>query len=107
MKIDFIEEPELEFGAGRHIDVRFGLMNYGPLDVREDLAPTQIEVGIAGTRDDIQRTVEWLERCRSEIAPQKSSHPNLAPGFPGFRPDTGFYSTLLLDQTLQREIPVR
>ena len=33
MKADFLHEPELEFGNGcRHVDVRFGLMHYGPLD---------------------------------------------------------------------------
>lgn len=33
MKADFFHEPELEFGNGcRHIDVRFGLTHFGPLD---------------------------------------------------------------------------
>ena len=107
MKVDFLEEPELEFGAGRHIDSRFGLINYGPLDIQEEVAPRQIEVGIAGTREDIARTVEWLERCRTPIAAKKSSHPNLAPAFPGFRADAGFCSTLILDESLHKEIPAR
>lgn len=107
MKIDFIHEPELEFGAGRHIDSRFGLINYGPLDMQEKVAPRQIEVGIAGTREDIESTVSWLERCRSPIAAKKSSHPNLAPAFPGFREDVGFFSNLILDPSMQREIPTR
>lgn len=107
MKVDFLEEPELEFGAGRHIDSRFGLINYGPLDIQEEIAPKKIEIGIAGTREDIDRTVQWLERCRTPIAAKKSSHPNLAPSFPGFRVDAAFFSTLTLDASLQREIPAR
>lgn len=107
MKIEHLEEPELEFGAGRHIDSRFGIVNYGPLDLNEAVAPRQIEIGIAGTRDDIARTVEWLERCRAPIEAKKSSHPNLAPAFPGFREDTGFFSSLVLADSLQREIPAR
>jgi len=38
MNVDFLREPELEFGAGRHIDIRFGLMHYGPLDFASALA---------------------------------------------------------------------
>ena len=38
MNLTFLEEPELEFGAGRHIDIRFGIMNYGPLDFETSLA---------------------------------------------------------------------
>jgi hypothetical protein len=53
MKIDFIDEPELEFGAGRHIDIRFGLMNYGPLDLGESSTPKKINVGIVGTSETV------------------------------------------------------
>ena len=31
MKVDLIDEPELEFGGSRHVDIRFGVANYGPL----------------------------------------------------------------------------
>jgi hypothetical protein len=34
LRFEFLSEPELEFGSeGRHIDIRFGLMDYGPADV--------------------------------------------------------------------------
>ncbi len=33
MRIDHLQEPELEFGLGQHVDIRFGIMDYGPLDV--------------------------------------------------------------------------
>ena len=34
MMTELLNEPELEFGGGfRQIDIRFGIMSYGPLDV--------------------------------------------------------------------------
>jgi hypothetical protein len=106
VKIDHIKEPELEFGFGqRHVDIRFGIMNSGPLDVEDDKAPRQIRLGMVGTSEDVERASSWLERCRSEIAGAESKQPNLRPHFPGFRSDVGFKSTLVLDTALQRTLP--
>lgn len=107
MKIDFLQEPELEFGTGRHVDIRFGLMNYGPLDVEHELAPRRIRAGVVGTPDTVEMAVEWLERCRHEIPAKESRQPNLFPRFPGFNLDEAFRSTLILDDALQRTIPDR
>jgi hypothetical protein len=107
VKIDFIAEPELEFGTGRHVDIRFGIMNYGPLDADTDLAPRRIRVGLVGTPEDVERAVGFLERCREEIDGAESRQGNLRPRFPGFRQDTAFASTLILDGTLQRTIPAK
>ena len=46
MNLSYLEEPNLEFGAGRHVDIRFGIMNYGPLDFDSPLAPKHINLGI-------------------------------------------------------------
>ena len=36
MKIELLDEPELEFGRrGRHIDIRFGIKAHGPVSVDE------------------------------------------------------------------------
>jgi len=104
VNVSFLDEPELEFGAGPHIDTRFGITNFGPLDIGSALAPTKIDVGIVGTPDEMDRTLTWIERCRDEIPAKASPHPNLAPLFPGFRPDAGFRSTLVLDSTLRRTV---
>ena len=49
MKFHFIDEPELEFGgAGRHIDIRHGLAEHGPLDCELATAPESIRVGVVG-----------------------------------------------------------
>lgn len=54
MKAIIFQEPELEFGVGTHADIRFGLMNYGPLDYDSDLAPKSIRLGIVGTNETIR-----------------------------------------------------
>jgi hypothetical protein len=107
LKIDFISEPELEFGRGRHIDIRFGILNHGPLDVDSDVAPKRIRLGIVGTPDDTERLADWLESCRSEIPGTHSNQPNLHPPFPGFASDRAFFSTLVLDDSLRRTIPAK
>lgn len=111
MNISFFDEPELEFGAGRHIDIRFGIMNYGPLDFESSLAPKQVNVGIVGSTESIEGVRQWLERCRTEIPakrnkeqPEKlSNQPNLFPRFPGFSPSVCFQSTLVMSDALCRD----
>ncbi len=57
-KLHLIDEPELEFGTGKHIDIRYGLRNHGPLDMDDPKAP-----GVPGefcTSMNYQRC--WYER---------------------------------------------
>lgn len=107
MKLHFLDEPELEFGNGRHIDVRFGIMNYGPLDYDSPLAPKRIKLGVAGTAETVEGVEEWLTRCRQEIPAKASNQPNLFPRFPGFRPDACFDSELVFTGQLEQVIPQR
>jgi hypothetical protein len=108
LKVHFIPEPELEFGAsGRHIDIRFGLMQYGPLDLTSDVAPRRIRLGIIGTAAGIEGVCGWFDKCRTEVAKKVSRQPTLFPRFPGFAPDRAFYSTLVLAPQSQRSIPGR
>jgi hypothetical protein len=112
MNLSFLEEPNLEFGAGRHVDIRFGIMNYGPLDFESPLAPKQINLGIVGTTESVDGVREWLERCRNGIPakpnredPAKpNKHENLFARFPGFNPETGFHSTLVMQDSLCRTL---
>ena len=54
MKASFFQEPELEFGnGGTHVDIRYGLMRYGPLDLGETSAPIQLRIGLVGTEETI------------------------------------------------------
>lgn len=107
VKVEYLQEPELEFGAGRHVDIRFGLMNYGPLDFESSLAPRQIRVGIIGTQQTIESVEEWLAKCSYGIPAKKSRQPNLFPRFPGFGPESCFRASLVIEPRLRRSIPQR
>jgi len=104
MNLQFFEEPELEFGTGNHIDIKFGLMQHGPLDYDVPSAPRQIRVGIVGTNQTIEGVCGWLEKCRGEIPAKQSKQPNLFPRFPGFNKNEGFQAELVLDGQLQRTL---
>lgn len=105
MNIDFLAEPELEFGAGRHIDIRFGIMTYGPLDFDSDLPPSQINLGIVGSPESVEGTRRWFDRCRNEIDAKASKQPMLFPRFPGYNKQIAFRSTLVMSDSLCRDIP--
>jgi hypothetical protein len=104
MKVQYLDEPELEFGSGRHIDIRFGLMNYGPLDCTDATAPRRIRVGIVGTSESIESLTDWLNKCRGSIDAKASRQPNLFPRFPGFNERSAFLSRLVLDSAFNYEL---
>lgn len=107
MNLTFIEEPELQFGIDKHVDIRFGIMNYHPFDIAESRRPQLIKVALIGTNESIEGTVKWLERCRSEIPARNSFKPNLFPKFPGFSEQSPFRSKLVFDNALLRSIKPR
>ena len=85
MKLHFIDEPELEFGdAGRHIDIRHGLTEHGPLDRGLPSAPQCVRVGVVGAAQDVERLRTWIDHCRSGVDAKKSKRTTLFVGFPGF-----------------------
>lgn len=97
MKIGFIDEPELQFGAGRHIDIRFGLQHYGPLDYEWPNSKRDIRIGVVGSAETNDGILAWLEKCRGGIPAKKSRQPNLFPEFPGFGHDISFRTEFLTD----------
>ncbi len=107
MNADFFHEPELEFGIAKHIDMKFGLMNYGPLDFQVPTAPKKIKLGLVGTPETIEGTQKWIEKCRNGIQAKKSKRPNLFPGFPGFGDGIVLCADFVFDTQLQRSIPQR
>lgn len=95
MKMEFFDEPDLEFGSGgTHVDIRHGIILHGPLDLGEATAPNQIRVGLVGTSESVDGVRSWLQHCEAGIDAKKSRLGNLFPLFPGFRPDTTFHSQL-------------
>jgi len=107
MQVQLLPEPELEFGTGRHVDIRFGLMNYGPLDAGTPLAPKKIRLGIVGTSGTVGGVHEWLERCRSGIEAKKSNQPNLFPRFPGYGSQKNLQASFLMEPQLEGILPSR
>jgi hypothetical protein len=103
MSLQHLAEPELEFGSGRHIDIRFGISGYGPLDIdRRDLRA--IRVGIVGTAEAIETLSAWLEHCSVGIEAKDSRQPNLFVPFPGFQADVGYRADLVIEPRTCRAI---
>ena len=107
MKLTLLPEPELQFGAGRHIDIRFGIKDYGPLDFGQPSAPREIRLGIIGTPHSTEKLKEWLSKCRQGVQAKPSPKPNLFPRFPGFSSDSPFKCALVHDSRFERMIPER
>jgi hypothetical protein len=107
MNIDFLEEPELEFGSGgKHPDIRRGLELFGPLDAPQE-GGRRIRVGIVGTSETVDRLQRWLERCASGLEAKVSKQPNLFPTFPGFGAASPFRAELEFSGPLCRILPAR
>ena len=105
MKLTFIEEPELEFGTGKHIDIRFGIIAHGPFDVNEGQRPERIEIGIVGTHQSIGGVTDWFERLSEEVTAKETKKANLFPKFPGFSASSPFRSSLTLNPSLTVNVP--
>ena len=97
----------MEFGTGRHVDIRFGLMHHCPLDTFSPLAPKEIKLGIVGTTETVEGVRGWLERCRDGIEAKKSNQPNLFPRFPGYGPDTNLRAPIVTNSQVEKTIPQR
>jgi hypothetical protein len=108
MRGALLSEPELQFGRGRHIDPRFGLLELGPADGDAPAAPRTVNVGVIGTQESVEGVTSWLTRCRKPIAARaEAKQPNLFPPFPGFTGDVGFESELAFDSRNQRTLSSR
>src|SRR5437660_1839502 len=106
MKIElgYIDEPLLQFGRERHPDIRYGIMNFGPFDVREKRRPASIKLGVVGTPASVTGLNRWLEQCRTEVVAKDSPKKNLFAPFPGFSRDSPFEAEIILDRSLNSEI---
>ncbi len=98
MNISFLQEPELEFGnGGRHIDIRFGMMHYKPLDYDTTTSPKEIKLGIVGSSETVEGLETWLEKCKHGIDAKNSKQPHLFPQFPGFGEDNNLPASINTD----------
>lgn len=107
MKLDFLDEPELEFGGhNRHIDIRQGLTLFGPLDALDGQS-RRIRLGIVGTQQTIDGIRQWLNRCKNGITAKSSRQPHLFPDFPGCGEHSPFRAEFEVDDSLVRAISPR
>lgn len=94
----------MEFGLGRHIDVKHGLAELGPLD-RDGVREIRVGVvGSAATRDGVSR---WIESAADGVAAKAGPLPNLFPAFPGFSDGSPFSSRIQIDDRLSAEMTSR
>lgn len=109
MKLSHLPEPELEFGqAHRHIDIRYGLMDYGPFDAGQTGAPAAVRVGLIGDSETVEGTREWFARCRAGIEGKADTRlTNLYPPFPGCTAEGAFRVAFVCEEQDTRTISAR
>ena len=108
MKLTHLAEPSLEFGgAMRHVDIRFGLMDYGPFDSGLEGAPKRIRIGIVGSAETVEGTASWLESCKEGFEAKPSRQPNLFPCFPGLTFEEAFRCEFITSEDLQQVLASR
>ncbi len=103
--LTYIEEPPLEFGKDRHPDIRYGILNFGPFDLRNsDRRPTAIKIAIVGTPSSIATASRWIESCKNRIERHASRKVNLFAYFPGFTKDSPFACDFVLADSLDAAV---
>ncbi|MCK6507202.1 hypothetical protein L6R53_28165 [Myxococcota bacterium] len=81
MRVLHIDEPQLEFGSGGlHIDTRYGLANFGPID-RD--APPSLDFGLVGTSRSVSEVGQWFDKLDSGIEGKDSKYRHFHPHYPG------------------------
>lgn len=84
MRCHFLAEPELEFGIGNHIDIRFGLTRCGALDLANGRGLDRAMLGVIGDQQSVTVFRQWLDTCRNGIGAKDSPLHTMFPAFPGF-----------------------
>ena len=103
MNLSILEEPELEFGGGsRHVDIRFGIKDYGPFDLQAPKAPKEVRIGLIGTAETVEGASRWLETCAQGVAQKETKQPNLFPAFPPVTSTSSFCCEFATDASRTR-----
>lgn len=107
MRVTLLPEPDLEFGIGRHQDIRFGLLDYGVLDRGSSTAPMKLRLGAVGTPKTLEAFFTWIDACRGEIPAKETNLTNLFPAFPGFNEQHTFYATIVSSEAFRQSLNAR
>lgn len=96
----WLPEPSLIFADGKtHPDPKVGIPLYGPRSYGTPRHKKEIHVGFIGTSESIASAQEFLNDCVEGI----DGNEDYAP-FPGFKPDRGFFSEILMDEKIVETI---
>lgn len=106
MNVAHLDEPELQFADGAHIDIRAGIAHLGTLDRAEAFVPKPIRVGIVGSPEQADGVREWLKACVDGVASTETRLRDLRPSFPGMTPAT-FGTSLDFNQATFRTVSAR
>ena len=99
MKLHFIDEPELEFGALAAISTSdMASRNMGRSTAGLASAPQSIRVGVVGAAQDVERLRAWIDRCRAGVDAKKSKRTTLFVAFPGFGASDAFCDFVVDDR---------
>lgn len=103
MRLRLLEEPELQFATGGHVDIRAGLREHGTFDRDEGHVPKQIGLGLVGTTATTDGVRDWIESCRRGVASTEEKYVELRPDFPGVRKEI-FGTSFALSDTTTRTV---
>jgi hypothetical protein len=104
--IRVLNEPQLVFGDfQRTVDPRVGLGLYGPFDVNSPSRRRVVRLGVIGTGETIELVHQWVNACRSRIAPIRRvrfrgaikhipMEPTVYPFFPGLEEAFGMEAVI-------------
>ncbi len=107
MRFEILPEPDLEFGAGVHVDIRYGIQDYGPIGFDNPASARIIKVGFVGNPASIRGVVDWMAAAKAGVAERPSKKPRFRPRFPGFGPQSPFRCDWATEPRLQRPIDQR
>jgi hypothetical protein len=101
--VEYIPEPHLEFGGHfLHPDKKTGLAETGPFGRTDPaLHPTQIKVGIVGTRATAELCERWVDECRGYIETDKTAKRRPQPVLP----DESFDEDAVVDALIKGLTP--
>jgi hypothetical protein len=106
MRVEFIDEPELQFADGTHVDVRAGIATHGALDREAPSAPKPIRAGFVGTTESVAGVRAWLQRCGNGVESDEPKLTELRPTFPGMTAET-FGTTIAHEHEAFRALSTR
>lgn len=98
-----LQEPELIFGKGNHVDPKTGINLYGPYDLNQ-LRPKQIRVGFVGRQDSIRLATSWVNNGKNRVESKQTASGSYYEPFPGFNSEVGFYTEIEYDESMCRAI---